>query len=132
VNTALTNVCNLNCPYCYDKINRTWSEDMSLDTVEQTIKLFNGRVREWIWHGGEPLLMGADWLRQASNIVRQYDPDVRIEIQTNGTLINEDIIEFFKEFNIRPGLSFDGILNEYTRKDLGKLLFVWRLLEKAV
>jgi len=100
-----THKCNLNCPYCYDKINRTWSEDMSLDTVEQTIKLFNGRVREWIWHGGEPLLMGADWLRQASNIVRQYDPDVRIEIQTNGTLINEDIIEFFKEFNMRPGLS---------------------------
>ncbi len=75
--------------------------------------------------------MGVDWLRQASNIVRQYDPEVRIEIQTNGTLINEDIIEFFKEFNIRPGLSFDGILNEYTRKDLGKLLSVWRLLEKS-
>lgn len=126
-----THKCNLNCPYCYDKINRTWSEDMSLDTVEQTIKLFNGRVREWIWHGGEPLLMGADWLRQASSIIRQYDPEVRIEIQTNGTLINEDVIRFFKEFNMRPGLSFDGILNEYTRKDLGKLLFVWRLLEKS-
>jgi len=125
-----THKCNLNCPYCYDKINRKWSEDMSLETVEQTIKLFKGRVTEWIWHGGEPLLMGVEWLRNASGVVKEYDPEVRIEIQTNGTLIDENMIQFFKEFDIHPGLSFDGILNEYTRKDLGRLLSVWRLLEQ--
>jgi len=125
-----THRCNLACPYCYDRINRANWSDMDLSTVEHTAKLFAGRIAEWIWHGGEPLLMGVDWLKEASGIVRKYDADARIEIQTNGTLIDEQAVQFFKEYNIHPGLSFDGILNEYTRKDTGKLLSVFRLLEQ--
>lgn len=126
-----THRCNLACPYCYDRINRGSWGDMTLDTVRKTAELFKGRVREWIWHGGEPMLMGVDWLREASNIIRGIDDNVRIEIQTNGTLIDEKAVEFFKEFGIRPGLSFDGIKNELTRKDTGRLMHVFKMLEEA-
>lgn len=39
---------------------------------------------------------------------KETDIEIDIDIFTNGTLINEEIIEFFKEFSIRIGISYDG------------------------
>ena len=34
---------------------------------------------------------------------------IQFSIQTNGTLINDEIIEFIKRYDIHMGLSIDGI-----------------------
>lgn len=127
-----THECNLNCPYCYDKLNRETEAKnrMSLDTVQKIMQVFEGRLREWIWHGGEPLLMGLDFFYQANALIWRMDRDVKIAMQTNGTLITQKTIDMFRKYGITPSLSFDGIHNNKTRKNTGRLIQVIDLLEK--
>lgn len=127
-----THKCPLNCKYCYDKQFNV-EEDMSLKTVEKICQFATQSAQHvtWIWHGGKPLLMGVDWLSKANDIIlSKTKNEVKINMQTNGTLIDEQAISMFKKYNIRPGLSFDGINNNLTRKNTGKLSTVFNLLEK--
>lgn len=129
-----THRCNLNCPYCYDYAKRQKyqkEKDMNIETVEKTLKLFGkNKIREWTWHGGEPLIMGVEWLEQATKIIKEFDPNIHVDIQTNGTLIDEKFIEYFKKYGITVGLSFDGLNNDNTRKNTKRLFDVFELLKK--
>lgn len=127
-----THECNLNCPYCYDKINREVksSNRMSMDTVRKIMQVFQGRIRQWIWHGGEPLLMGLDFFYQANDLIWSMDRNINIAIQTNGTLITQKTIDMFKKYGINPSLSFDGIHNNKTRKNTSRIIQVINLLEQ--
>lgn len=126
-----THRCNLSCPYCYDLKNRKVKEEMNQETIDQIIKVFkNANVVEWIWHGGEPLLMGVDYIRESNKKVLEHMPNTSIEVQTNGVLINDEYMQLFNEFDMRPGLSFDGIKNEFTRKNTGKLMNTFNILER--
>ena len=127
-----THDCNLNCSYCYDKLNRERESNsrMSMDTVKKTVQVFQGHIRHWIWHGGEPLLMGLDFFQQANDLIWSIDQDVRIAMQTNGTLITQKTIEMFKKYGINPSLSFDGIHNNKTRNNTARIIQVIDLLEQ--
>lgn len=128
-----THSCNLDCPYCYDKACRENydGKDMSLDMVQQIINVFGRRVTNWIWHGGEPLMMGVDYYRKANRLIRENCPQTRINMQSNGTLVDESVIELLQEYGIKLGLSFDGIQNELTRKSTVELLKTFKLMEEA-
>jgi uncharacterized protein len=63
------------------------------------------------WQGGEPTLMGLDFFRKAMALQKQYaKPGQRIEndLQTNGTLLDEEWVAFLKEHRFLVGLSIDG------------------------
>jgi len=70
-----------------------------------------------IWHGGEPLLRGIDFYRQAIEIQKFYirkmglDHPITNRIQTNGTLINSDWAKFIKRNDFKVGISIDGPKN---------------------
>lgn len=120
--------CNMNCVYCYEKgvFEDCKNDKMTLDTVKKISEVFTD-VRQIIWHGGEPLLMGAKWLDEATEILN--NDKTKISLQTNGTLINDKFIKYFKKYNIRPSTSFDGIKNEDTRKNTGRILKAMNLLD---
>jgi len=61
-------------------------------------------------HGGEPLLLGPKKLGTLMKILRENALPVRLRIslQTNCTLMNEDFCSVFKENNIVVGVSVDG------------------------
>lgn len=111
-----THNCNLDCRYCY--IEKS-AEDGTMNTVtlENSIKKiieYNNRIRKsthFIWHGGEPLLMGVDFFRKVYTLVQKYRMELSVKnsIQSNGTLITDELIQFsmdVNDFNI--GLSIDG------------------------
>ena len=112
----LTNDCNLNCPYCYHfKHNGDKRElHMKMDTIEQTIRQLinhNKHNAHFIWHGGEPMLLGLDVFRQIVQLQKKYcKPDMNISnaIQTNGTLLTDEWIIFFVENDFHVGISVDG------------------------
>ncbi len=127
-----TNDCNFKCKYCYSNSGVDYSR-MSEETLKNSIKkiaYFNGKEgtskgsqriqNHFIWHGGEPLLAGIDFYRKVVEIQEELIKEgykFRNSIQTNGSLIIEDTVDFFKEHNFSIGLSLDGPkeLNDKTR-----------------
>jgi len=115
--------CNLNCSYCfvYNMADQSWRSKpkvMALSVVRETAS----RIREHVlkhglkriaitMHGGEPLLTGADYLRQFTETMLSSLSDVTevtFLMQTNGTLLTPEIAGILVERNINVGVSLDG------------------------
>jgi uncharacterized protein len=63
------------------------------------------------WQGGEPTLMGVDFYRRAIELQKKHGrPGMTFEntMQTNGTLLDDEWGEFFKENDFLIGISIDG------------------------
>lgn len=63
------------------------------------------------WQGGEPMLRGLAFFRRSVELAHKYrQPHQRVlhTIQTNGTLIDDEWAEFFKQNNYLVGVSIDG------------------------
>ncbi len=63
------------------------------------------------WQGGEPTLMGLEFFRHSVELVERYRRSAQSilhTIQTNGTLLNDEWCEFFKQHKFLVGLSVDG------------------------
>lgn len=115
--------CNLSCSYCYfqDKDEKGKLKKMSKKNLEIFLNLFCiKKVNNIIWHGGEPLLAGIDFYKQVVKIQSKLSGNKNFLnfIQTNGTLINSDWINFFIENNFLVGVSIDGPkrFHDITRK----------------
>ncbi len=67
-------------------------------------------VSEIYLHGGEPLLAGKQFFREFVAAVRTSSAgrDVKIGVQTNGVLIDEEWVQLFMEGGMKVGLSLDG------------------------
>lgn len=116
-----TESCNLQCLYCYNAISAPQTK-MSAEILHNAIKSVLSHFKKvvFLWHGGECTLMGIDFLRQALQIQRRYkteDHKIINEIQTNGTLLNKEWIDFFAENKFYVGVSIDGpaCLNDAVR-----------------
>lgn len=120
--------CNMNCPYCmhYEhKKNKKIKPGMQFG-LENSINFLNSFLEKTpykkiqiTFSGGEPLIFYKDYLIPMIKYIRKMEKETGIEIDidifTNGTLINEEIIEFFKEFSIRIGISYDGYCGQKYR-----------------
>lgn len=107
-----THDCNLACPFCYNRKKKAASQqvmplDKAIFALSKGIREFNdGRGVEIIWHGGEPLLVGYEYL---ATIFEEFKTDnVHWVIQTNGSLLTPKMARLFKKFNVKVGCSWDG------------------------
>ncbi len=117
---ALGPVCNLSCDYCYylSKENLLATDSkwrMSEETLENFIRQYieqqNAHQIVFSWQGGEPSMLGLDFFRKVVELEKKYAPPyVRIEndLQTNGTLLDDEWCEFLRENDFLVGLSIDG------------------------
>jgi uncharacterized protein len=122
-----THICNLACEYCYNEDER--GPIMGLDVLDRVIaetfnyyrKTGNFRHAVFMWHGGEPLVAGQDFFQHVVNLQTKYGEGVpfRNNIQTNGTLIDDQWAEFFAHAGFAVSLSLDGpqSVNDVSRKD---------------
>ncbi len=111
----LTSACNLNCSYCIegDRPSERMPEDIffkSVDDLPSLLEHVQSKDAEFLFHGGEPMLYGRESLRRLIGYARQRlsDFNVKFLMQTNGTLIDDDWIEFLKAEDIHIGISIDG------------------------
>ncbi len=107
---VITRKCNLNCDYCY---NDQRDEEMSEGVLEQSIAFFlqsSGRNKKITFLGGEPNLR-PEFLAAGIGIIRslgkKYKKTARIIINTNGTLLNERILENYGKVDF-ISVSLDG------------------------
>ncbi len=141
--------CNLACSYCffldkellYPGSNFRMSEETLGAYIHQLIETHRSSEVTVAWQGGEPTLMGVDFFRKAIDYQEKFrKPGMTFEntMQTNGTLLNDEWCEFFKENNFLIGLSLDGPrqLHDIYRVDKGgastfdKVMRGLRLLQK--
>lgn len=109
----LTDKCNLACNYCYStKKNAT----MGISTAQRIVDfvLTSAQKDERIqigFFGGEPLLE-FDLMKEIIMMIKLHKSfkagQTSFSITTNGTILNEEITNFFVENNITPNISCDG------------------------
>ena len=141
--------CNLACSYCffldkellYPNSNFRMSDEVLETYIRQLIESHRSPQVTVAWQGGEPTLMGVDFYRRAIAYQDKYrKPGMTFEntMQTNGTLLDDEWCQFFKENNFLIGISIDGPrhLHDTYRVDKGgkgtfdKVMRGLRLLQK--
>lgn len=103
--------CPANCSYCWSSEEK--SPIMSIETIKEVVewlKTFRGDAVTFTFHGGEPLLAGAEFYREALPLlVEGLSPrKIAFAIQTNLWKMTPEIAEIFAEYGVPIGSSLDG------------------------
>ncbi len=103
--------CNLNCRYCYEDLSPFLLMPMSIakECVSQLLRSFSNV--ELIFHGGEPLLLGTPFFEGILKLETKMlgrGHTISNYVQTNGTLVNDEWIDFFLKNNVGVSVSIDG------------------------
>ncbi len=132
-------LCNLHCAYCfYLTKEQLFPHDRKKEFI-MSPRVREDYIREYIqtqpegtpevvfgWQGGEPTLLGIDFFRDVLRLQKKHNSrniTIRNSIQTNGTLITDEMAKFFKENNFLVGISVDGpekLHNKYRLDRSGK------------
>ena len=127
--------CNINCSYCYiyNRADERWKRQHAyLDA--STAQTAFGRIAEHvkahgkdsaaiIFHGGEPLLAGAQRLERYARLIaaafQDLDTRLTVGMQSNGLLFTERLGDLMLRFGISIGISLDGppAINDKARVD---------------
>lgn len=130
-------LCNLRCKYCYyleknelykRQGNRVITDELLEKFVKEYIEAQTTPNILFTWHGGETLMRPTSFYRRALELQRIYSHGRQIDncIQTNGTLLNDEWCEFFKQNNFLVGVSIDGpqeFHDEYRKTGTGRPTF---------
>lgn len=120
----VSNSCNLRCSYCYANKGNYGNESelMSVNTAENVINFINEHVKNYplkyiTFFGGEPLL-AVDIIEMVCEAF--LDKGILFLMQTNGTVLNEKILNVINKYNIMITVSLDGPreINDFNRVDI--------------
>lgn len=113
-------LCNLDCAYCYylhkmellgQPRNPRMADRTLAEHIRQYIEAQDGDEVIFSWQGGEPTLMGLDFFRRIIDLQRRYarkGQAVLNDLQTNGTLLDDEWGAFLAEHHFLVGISIDG------------------------
>lgn len=134
VDTVLLKVasrCNLDCSYCYvyNMGDDSWrampkriDPNVLAEVCAQLGRLQTAQNHPFavVLHGGEPLLMGAARLGDLFTRLRKVLPrSCSLNMQTNGVLIDDAILDLCAKDGVRISISLDGPadIHDRNRKD---------------
>lgn len=114
--------CNLNCSYCYmynlgdntyknqPKVMSDSVVDKIIDRVNEYLKNSGGSEFQFIFHGGEPLLVSVDWFKSFVSKAKERLNTINLDftLQTNGVLYNNQWATELDKLKISVGFSWDG------------------------
>lgn len=122
IHINLTNNCNLSCAYClygeafYNKrksVPQAITTEIALKAVEFLVKHSHDSKRISLgFYGGEPFL-NFDVMKQATLYMQEMNDKNRkkelyVHLTSNGTLINDEIIQWLISNDVGLLISFDG------------------------
>ena len=123
-------VCDIKCDYCFYLEKRAlfgsteqyrMSEEVLRAYIAQYIEAQPTPVVEFVWHGGEPTLLGVDFFRRVVELQQPYRDrkQIRNTLQTNGLHLDDEWCAFFKANDFFIGISLDGPqdIHDRYRKD---------------
>lgn len=103
--------CPANCNYCWSSEEK--SPIMSIETIKEVVewlKIFRQDSVTFTFHGGEPLLAGENFYREALPLLAEglSTRNIAFAIQTNLWKLTPEIAEIFARYNVPIGSSLDG------------------------
>lgn len=123
--------CNLACDYCYvyEMADQSWRTRPML-LSESVWRAAAGRMAaharthgldrmRLVLHGGEPLMAGAARLERLIGDFRAaFDgvADLRVQVQTNGLLLNREVLDVLRGLGVEIGVSLDGSRADHDRR----------------
>lgn len=127
-----TNQCNMRCKYCFHEKYGYSSKLLEIEKLKKYIELLCSEYDyiNVVWHGGEPLIAPLSFYEEIYDFCDKQSSDFLFTVQTNGTLLNQEKIDFFKERDTNIGLSFDGLNNDYTRSHTKEIVNNINLLQE--
>ncbi|MFX1323721.1 MAG: anaerobic sulfatase maturase [Promethearchaeota archaeon] len=124
--------CNLRCEYCFYIDHLDYVEPkprMSESTLETIIASYlqtdQNNNFAFGWQGGEPTLLGLKFWEKVVEFQTKYAPRGAVisnGLQTNGTLITDELARLFAEYKFLLGVSLDGPhhLHDFYRKTINQ------------
>lgn len=111
----LTEACNMQCSYCYEGVHDL-KTSMSLTTMEDSVDFivkqnYPGDKIDIVFLGGEPLLNKKCLYHAIEWIEKKYPKEKELfhySITTNGTLIDNQLIDFLNRHHFQVSVSIDG------------------------
>ena len=127
----VTGDCNLRCRYCYAS-DKTDKDYMSFEVAKKAIDLCNKKKIKLQLAGGEPLL-NFNLIKEIYDYIKSNDIPAILQMQTNGSLIDEGIAQGIRDMRIAMGVSLDGPIdiNEKLRGASSEVLNGIRLLKEV-
>ena len=116
----VTSSCNLRCSYCCaDAIPVSQpGATMTMETHKRAATLLIGDTEspelQWIFHGGEPMLLPIPWYEEAIEFcisAGEANPRLKrlaIGMQSNLTRLTPEFLKLVKKYRIQIGTSLDG------------------------
>jgi uncharacterized protein len=122
-----TRLCNLRCTYCHSwraGPNQTMTFPVLARATRDALRDPTVRWVDFVWHGGEATLVPRSFYRQAvwlQERFRRPGQTVLNTVQTNGTRLTDDWLEFLREHDFSIGVSLDGPpeVHDARRVDMG-------------
>ncbi len=109
----LTGACNFDCTYCYDYEPKRFKARLPQERIEELISFLLARQDglALIFHGGEPLLRFEAIEQTVEFALREAGDDKRVSfsVQTNGSLLTDEIVDFLLRHDFSIGISLDGL-----------------------
>jgi sulfatase maturation enzyme AslB (radical SAM superfamily) len=107
---VMTDDCNLNCSYCYQKRGKTY---LDTGTAKNAVDFFYPFFTQDCFvnfYGGEPLL-AFEKIEEIIDYIQRKDNDskkaLQYSITTNGSLLEDDVLQFFNKNKFLVLLSFN-------------------------
>lgn len=98
----ITNTCNLNCEFCFNKRSEKHFEEPNFQDICSVLdKISNAHVPDVVFIGGEPF--ASPHLQNA--VIYALSLGLNVGIITNGTLITEENAEWLKKLNVALSIS---------------------------
>jgi len=106
----LTEDCNFRCEYCFIKKNPSKIDwETIIDTLDWLSDQNSKNERLSVnFFGGEPMLEYDLIKKTVLYADKEYKDDFKFSITTNGSLFNEEKLDFFEKHNISVLFSIDG------------------------
>lgn len=106
--------CNLQCRYCFVHKQKADFNEIDEQAIKSAVDIFlnyPGKRKSLSFNGGEPLLEWAlvkNIYMYAEKQARKKEIVLEGMVVTNGTLLKQEHVEFFKKYKISLRISIDG------------------------
>jgi uncharacterized protein len=135
--------CNLACAYCfylsksglYPNSARHRMSERVLERIVSSYLSTEQSIYSFGWQGGEPMLMGVEFFRKVVELQSHYGRPgsvVANGLQTNATLITEELARLFSEYRFLLGVSLDGPEEIHNTCKVGRCKFAFNPDRTAV